>query len=69
MYFCLFTYVSGLGVREERTKSFDLLISANNLKNIWEIQSRNEVSSMSFSILLYIVTAKCHSFLFLAHKE
>lgn len=56
--------------REERKKkkSFDLLISAKDLKNIWKIYSRNEVSSMSLNILLYIVSAKCYSCFFFSHK-
>lgn len=57
------------GERRERKKkkSFDLLVSANNLKNIWELYSRDEVSSMSFSILSFLVTIKCHRFFF-PHK-
>lgn len=33
--------------REKKKKSFDLLVSANSLKTIWVIYSKNEVSSVS----------------------
>lgn len=57
--------VAGRKKRKGKKKSFNLLVSANNLKNIWELYSRDEVSSMSFSILSFLVTIKCHRIFFL----
>lgn len=53
---------SGGGGKKEE-KNLDILISETSLKNIWGVYSKNDISSVSFSIPKHIVTAKCHSFL------